>query len=172
MLNVWHDSQWVVIHLSAGDGAIFREDVWHGGASYDRQHGRVHKYWEPTDVPAGWLRADDDVDFGPGYEGVREARNYDRPGTFDKKSDKALESLDLDDEEKATALRAALTSDAFKIVKRFGGVLDHTGTQAGSHTDPNVRAVKRRDPRPVELGRAGATQPAADKQPAAGKQAP
>ena len=46
MLNVWHDSQWVVIHLSAGDGAIFREDVWHGGASYDRQHGRVHKYWE------------------------------------------------------------------------------------------------------------------------------
>lgn len=47
MLNLWCQGRWVVVRLNAGDAVLFRYDTWHGGASYDAAHWRVHEYWEP-----------------------------------------------------------------------------------------------------------------------------
>lgn len=60
MLNVFCDGRWVVVRLAAGDAALFRSDVWHGGAMYARPHFRVHEYWQPTAADEFGLRLTDD----------------------------------------------------------------------------------------------------------------
>ena len=60
MLNLWCRGQWVVVHLNAGDACLFRDDTWHGGASYDCEHWRIHEYWEPVDASHVEFRRDHD----------------------------------------------------------------------------------------------------------------
>jgi len=40
--------RWVMVRLAEGQGVLFRYDVWHGGAYYDKEHWRLHEYWEPV----------------------------------------------------------------------------------------------------------------------------
>ena len=60
MLNLWCRGRWVVVHLRAGDACLFRDDTWHGGASYDCEHWRIHEYWEPVDATHVEFRRDHD----------------------------------------------------------------------------------------------------------------
>ena len=46
----------IVVELAAGDGVLFRGDVRHGGAAYDREHIRLHEYWEPLASTQGTWR--------------------------------------------------------------------------------------------------------------------
>lgn len=46
-LNIFDSGRWVQVHLQEGDVVVFRSDVWHGGASYQSAHWRLHEYWEP-----------------------------------------------------------------------------------------------------------------------------
>ena len=65
-----------VLTVNAGDGVIFRGDVWHAGCGYAMQHWRLHEYWQPEGTDDG-LRADGD----PPRVGWRRLNLWRRPHT-------------------------------------------------------------------------------------------